>query len=60
MTTEQLNTMFRTHSRTSADFIRWAAGLGVTVDDATVSRHRAGTQGITKPWQIAYVCFFNS
>lgn len=59
MTNEQLNSEFHRTQTTPGDFIEWARSMGVKVHDATISRHRAGTQGITAPWAIAYKCFFN-
>lgn len=53
-----LNQRFTETGTTPAGFIAWAASLGVTVSHSTVSRHRAGTQGITAPWALAYACFF--
>lgn len=59
MTHDQLNERFSTTGTTPADFIQWAAGHGVKVHHATVSRHRAGTQAITGPWKLAYLWFFS-
>lgn len=58
MDAKQLNDLFRQTNTTPRDFIRWAAELGQTVQDSTISRHRAGSQGITTPWAIAYKLFF--
>jgi len=59
MTHAELKQKLEITGKTARDFIRWAAEKGVTVHDATVSRHLAGTQGITAPWQLAYLYFFN-
>ena len=59
MTKDELNALFEKHAQTPAAFIAWAAGHGVTVSHSTVSRHRAGTQGITGPWEICYRVFFS-
>lgn len=58
MTHHDLNAQFTETGTTPAGFIAWAASFGVTVSHPTVSRHRAGTQGITAPWEIVYRCFF--
>lgn len=58
MTHHELNAEFTRTRTTPAGFIAWAASLGYTVAHATVSRQRAGTQGITTPWAIAYRVFF--
>jgi len=58
MNAKELNDLFHQTNTTPRDFIRWAAEMGQTVQDSTVSRHRAGTQGITTPWAIAYTLFF--
>ena len=58
MNSTQLNDLFQETNTTPRDFIRWAAEIGQTVQDSTISRHRAGTQGITTPWAIAYILFF--
>ena len=50
---------FEGTGKTARDFIRWAGEKGVKVHDATVSRHLAGTQNITQPWQLAYLWFFS-
>lgn len=60
MTNIELKQKFEVAGKTARDFIRWAAEKGVTVHDATVSRHIAGTQGITGPWVLAYLFFFDS
>ncbi len=60
MTHTELKAKFEVAGKTARDFIRWATEKGVKVHDATVSRHLAGTQGITAPWQLAYLCFFYS
>ena len=59
MTNTELKKTFQVTGLTARDFMRWAAEKGATVHDATVSRHLAGTQGITAPWKIAYICFFS-
>lgn len=59
MTSAELKQSFQVAGKTSRDFIRWASTHGVTVHDATVSRHLAGTQGITGPWVLAYRWFFS-
>lgn len=59
MTADQLNALFLTTNTKSIDFVCWADKLGYKVGQATVSRHRAGTQGITVPWAICYTLFFN-
>lgn len=59
MTNHDLKQLFTAHDASARDFIRWAAGFGVTVYDSTISRHLAGTQGLTAPWVIAYKTFFN-
>lgn len=59
MTNTDLNTKFESSGKSSRDFQRWAEGFGVTVHKATISRHRAGTQGITAPWEICYKLFFH-
>ena len=58
MTHTELNTLFTESGKTAADFIQWCTGFGVRVTHPTVSRHRAGTQGITAPWAICYKVFF--
>jgi hypothetical protein len=58
MTNIELKHLFQVAGKTSRDFIRWAAEHGVLVHDATVSRHLAGTQGITGPWVLAYKWYF--
>jgi len=58
MNSTQLNNLFRETNTTPRDFIRWAAEMSQNVQDSTISRHRAGTQGITTPWAIAYTLFF--
>jgi hypothetical protein len=60
MTHIKLKHLFQVAGKSSRDFIRWAATKGVKVHDATVSRHLAGTQGITGPWALAYGWFFYS
>ena len=59
MTATELKLKFEVTGKTARDFIRWAAEQGVKVHDATVSRHIAGTQGITQAWELAYLYFFN-
>lgn len=59
MTDTELKQKFEVAGKTARDFIRWAAEKGVKVHDATVSRHLAGTQGITHAWELAYLYFFN-
>jgi hypothetical protein len=59
MTNVELKRNFEVTGKTARDFIRWAAEKGVKVHDATVSRHLAGTQTITQPWQLAYLWFFS-
>lgn len=54
-----LKQKFEATGKTARDFIRWADGKGVKVHDATVSRHLAGTQGITQAWCLAYLFFFS-
>lgn len=56
----ELKQKFEVAGKSARDFIRWAAEKDVTVHDATVSRHLAGTQGITGPWILAYLFFFDS
>ena len=58
MTHNDLKQKFESSGKTARDFIRWAAEKGVKVHDATVSRHLAGTQGVTAPWELAYNWFF--
>lgn len=58
MTNTELKQKFEVSGKSARDFIRWASEKGVVVHDATVSRHIAGTQGITQPWAISYLCFF--
>jgi len=60
MSSTDLKQKFEVAGKSARDFIRWAAEKGVTVHDATVSRHMAGTQGITGPWVLAYLFFFDS
>ena len=59
MTHTELKQKFEVTGKTARDFIRWAAEKGVKVHDATVSRHLAGTQGITGPWVLSYLWFFS-
>lgn len=59
MTHHELKQNFEVAGKSARDFIRWAADHGVTVHPATISRHLAGTQGITAPWELAYKWFFN-
>lgn len=59
MANQELKQNFQITGKTARDFIRWAAERGVVVHDATVSRHLAGTQGITGPWKLAYLWFFS-
>ena len=59
MTAAELKQKFEVTGKTARDFIRWAGEKGVKVHDATVSRHLAGTQNITQPWQLAYRWFFS-
>lgn len=47
MQSVELKEKFEVTGKSARDFIRWAAEKGVMVHDATVSRHLAGTQGIT-------------
>ena len=56
----ELKQKFEVAGKTARDFIRWAELHGVKVHDATVSRHLAGTQGITGPWALAYGWYFYS
>lgn len=58
MTGIELRSLFQVTGKTARDFIRWAESHGVKVHDATVSRHLAGTQGITASWELAYLWFF--
>ena len=60
MTHDQLKQKFEVTGKSARDFIRWAAEKGVKVHDATVSRHLAGTQGITASWELSYLWFFDS
>ena len=60
MTHTDLKQKFEVTGKTARDFIRWAAEKGEKVHDATVSRHLAGTQGITGPWRLSYLWFFSS
>lgn len=60
MTKEQLKQQFEIAGVTARDFIRWAEGHGVTVHDSTISRHLAGKQGITTPWALAYLYYFET
>jgi len=55
----ELKEKFQVTGKLARDFIRWADGHGVKVYDATVSKHLAGTQGITEPWKLAYLWFFS-
>ena len=59
MQSVELKQKFEVTGKTARDFIRWAAEKNVKVHDATVSRHLAGTQNITQPWQLAYLWFFS-
>ena len=59
MTHTDLKQKFKVTGKIARDFIRWADEKGVKVHDATVSRHLAGTQKITQPWQLAYLWFFS-
>lgn len=59
MRSQDLKQKFEVTGKTARDFIRWAAEKGVKVHDATVSRHLAGTQGITQAWELAYLYFFS-
>lgn len=54
----RLNARFTAANKKPRHFIAWAADMGFKVEHATISRHEAGTQGITIPWGIAYECFF--
>lgn len=54
-----LRARFAATGKRPRHFIAWAAEMGFKVEHATISRHEAGTQGITIPWGIAYECFFN-
>lgn len=56
----ELKEKFEVTGKSGRDFIRWAATHGVKVHDSTVSRHLAGTQGITQAWELAYLWFFES
>lgn len=58
MTHTDLKQKFEISGKTARDFIRWAADKGVKVYDSTVSRHLSGAQGITQPWELAYLWFF--
>lgn len=60
MSNIELKQKFEVSGKSARDFIRWATEKGVTVHDATVSRHLAGTQSITQPWLLAYLFFFDS
>lgn len=55
-----LRARFAAANKKPRHFVVWAAGMGHKVQYATVSRHMAGTQGITVPWAIAYDYFFAS
>lgn len=59
MTAAELKQKFEVTGKTARDFIRWAAEKNVKVYDATVSRHLAGTQGITQSWELSYLWFFS-
>lgn len=59
MTKTELKQKFEAHGKTARDFIGWAAEQGVKAHAATVSRHLSGKQGITAPWALAYLYFFN-
>ncbi len=54
-----LKQLFQVAGKSARDFIRWAESHGIKVHDATVSRHLAGTQGITGPWALAYKYYFS-
>jgi len=59
MTNTELKHKFEVTGKSARDFIRWAHEKGVKVHDATISRHLAGTQGITQAWELAYLWFFS-
>lgn len=59
MKNTELKEKFEVTGKTARDFIRWASGKGVKVHHATISRHLAGTQGITQAWQLAYLFYFS-
>ena len=60
MKNNELKQKFEVTGKSARDFIRWAAEKGVKAHDATVSRHLAGTQGITQAWELAYLWFFSN
>jgi hypothetical protein len=60
MTHTDLNQKFKVTGTNARDFIKWAERKGFKVHAATVSRHKANTQGITEPWGIAYSWFFET
>lgn len=60
MTKDELKQKFKNAGVKPRDFIRWAAERGQRVDDATISRHLSGKQGITVPWALSYYCYFDS
>jgi hypothetical protein len=57
---QNLRARFAAANKKPRHFVVWAAGMGHKIQYATVSRHMAGTQGITVPWAIAYDYFFAS
>ena len=60
MSNTELKQLFQVAGKSARDFIRWAESHGVKVHDATISRHLAGTQGVTGPWKLSYLWFFQS
>ncbi len=59
MTSAELTALFTVTGTTPTDFINWAAGYGVRIHKATISRHEAGTQRITGFAVLAYRWFFS-
>ncbi len=59
ITGTDLTARFAATGKRPRHFIAWVADMGFKVEHATISRHEAGTQGITIPWGIAYECFFH-
>ena len=59
MTNFELKQKFEDAGKSAHDFIKWVKEKGVKVHAATISRHLAGTQGITQPWELAYLWFFH-
>jgi hypothetical protein len=57
---QNLRARFTAAQKKPRHFVVWAADMGHQIQYATVSRHMAGTQGITVPWAIAYDYFFAS